>query len=334
MNLSDYIICILIFLGAIIILISAKYTQKIFHLLSESKLKNNWKKLRLLMFLFAIAYIGVIVLVVLGKTEWLSLLSGGIFFMGSLFVFIVVRSGLNSFRRLKELHLNLDSQELKNEELQEFAHVISHDLKAPLRGISSLAFFIKEDIESGNKKDVDEHFSLLQDRVQHLENLIDGILDYSKIGELKMEEVDLNKLIEEEFVIYQKVSNLKYTVKQKLPTIHGDKMQLFQVFSNLISNAAKYNDKDVCEIIISCVELPMYYEIVMEDNGPGIAPKYHHKIFEIFQTLNHTYSKEGTGVGLAIVKKILEKHEGKIIVKSDGKQGTKFVITYPKPIKA
>ena len=103
-----------------------------------------------------------------------------------------------------------------------------------------------------------------------------------------------------------------------------------QVVSNLISNAVKYNDKDVCEITIFSVENTYTYEITFADNGPGIAPKYHQKIFEVFQTLEQKDTYENTGIGLAIVKKIIEKHEGKISVESDGKLETKFIIKYPK----
>lgn len=143
MNLYDLIIALLIFFGALIILLSAKYTRKIFNLLTESKSITSWKKLRLLMMVFFIGYLAMIVVVLLGDAELLALFSGVIFFVGALFVFMVVSTGLDSFKRLHELHKNLDNQELKNEELEEFAHVISHDLKAPLRGISSLATFIK-----------------------------------------------------------------------------------------------------------------------------------------------------------------------------------------------
>lgn len=329
MNLYDLIIALLIFFGALIILLSAKYTRKIFNLLTESKSISSWKKLRLLMIVFFIGYLAMTVVVLLGNAELLALFSGVIFFAGALFVFMVVSTGLDSFKRLHELHQNLDNQELKNEELEEFAHVISHDLKAPLRGISSLATFIKEDVESGNVQDIEEHFTFLQERVQHLEDLINGILEYSKIGKLKYDPINLNELIGDEFTMYKKLGNVSYTFNTRLPIIYGDRIQIHQVFSNLISNAVKYNDKELCEVHISCVELPMHYEITFEDNGPGIDPKFQHKIFDIFQTLGQT-STESTGVGLSIVKKIIEKHEGKIVVKSDGNLGTKFLITYPK----
>lgn len=332
MHFSDYLIAALILLGAFIMLLSAGYTKKIFDTLPNSELKGNWKKLRLLMFIFLAGYLAVATVVILGQTELLAVLSGLIFFMGSLFVFLVVRTGLDSFRKLKELNQNLDDTELKNKELEQFAYITSHDLKTPIRGISSLADFIKEDLEAGETEDVYDHLDTMQGRVKRLENLIDGILRYSKIGKIMPEAVDLNSMIKADAKNYQD-STTVFTTKGILPEITGDKMQISQVVSNLISNAVKYNDKEVCEITISSVEKSNSYELIFEDNGPGIAPKYHKKIFEVFQTLQEKDIYESTGLGLSIVKKIIEKHNGTIRVESDGKLGTKFIITYPKVLK-
>lgn len=333
MDYSNYSITALILFGAFIMLMSARSTQKIFNILPNSELKGNWKKLRLLMFLFLVGYLAVAVVVILGQTELLAFLSGIIFFMGSLFVFLVVRTGLNSFKKLKELNQNLDDTELKNKELEQFAYITSHDLKAPLRGISSLASFIKEDLEAGETNDVQSYIFSMQRQVERLENLINGILEYSKIGKIKLESVDLEALLEEEFKNYKNTPNVSLTTKGKLPAINGDKIQLSQVVSNLISNAVKYNDKESREVSVSSIEKAESYEITFKDNGPGIIPKYHQKIFEVFQTLEQKDSYESTGIGLAIVKKIIEKHEGNIHVASDGTLGTKFIISYPKHLE-
>ncbi len=330
MVLSNYIIVALILLGALIMLMSANYTKKIFNILPNNKLRANWRKLRVLMIIFLIGYLVVAVVVIIGQTELLALLSGAIFFMGALFVFIVVRTGLDSFTKLKELNENLDDTELKNKELEQFAYITSHDLKTPLRGISSLATFIKEDLEAGETEEVYSHINTLQGRVVRLENLINGILHYSKIGKIKIEPVDLNIMIEDEFKNYEKLTNVKLSTKGKLPIVYGDKIQLSQVVSNLISNAVKYNDKDICEVCVTSIEMPEFYEITFEDNGPGIAPRYHQKVFEVFQTLHEKDTYESTGIGLSIVKKIIEKHESKIRIESSEKRGAKFIITYSK----
>ncbi|MFK7750504.1 MAG: ATP-binding protein [Kordia sp.] len=332
MYFSDYIIAALILLGAFIMLMSASYTQKIFNILPNSELRGNWKKLRILMFVFLVGYLAVATVVILGKTELLAFLSGVIFLMGSLFVFLVVRTGLDSFERLKELNKNLDNTELKNKELEQFAYITSHDLKTPIRGISSLASFIKEDLEAGETDDVYDHLDKMQGRVKRLESLIDGILHYSKIGKINPEAVDMNKMIRGEARNYQDPTKVKFITKGTLPTVNGDKIQLSQVVANLISNSVKYNDKEVCEITISSEEKSRFHEITFADTGPGIEPKYHQKIFEVFQTLSEQDMYESTGLGLSIVKKILEKHQGDIRVVSDGKLGTAFVISYPKTL--
>ena len=333
MHFYDYLIGALILLGAFIMFLSARYTKKIFNTLPDSQLQGNWKKLRILMLIFLVGYLAVATVVILGQTDLLAVLSGVIFFMGSLFVFIVVRTGLDSFKRLKELNQNLDDTELKNKELEQFAYITSHDLKTPIRGISSLASFIKEDLEAGETDDVYDHLETMQGRVKRLENLIDGILHYSKIGKINPEKVDLNKMLRGEAKNYQNPEKVQIIKKDTLPTIYGDKIQLSQVISNLIGNAVKYNDKDVCKIIISSTETSDFYEITFADNGPGIDPKYHEKIFEVFQTLDDKNKNESTGLGLSIVKKILEKHQGSIRVESDGKFGTAFVILYPKSLR-
>lgn len=330
MHFSDYIIITLIFLGAFILLLSAAYTKKIFDVLPNNKFRQSWMRLRILMWLFFTGYLAVATVVILGRVDLLAVLSGVIFFMGSLFVFMVVHTGFYSFRKLKKLNQNLDHTELKNKELEQFAYITSHDLKTPLRGISSLASFIQEDLEANETDEVQSHLQTLQGRVKRIESLIDGIFHYSKIGEIVPEPIDLNKMINADFKNYQSAGNVKFIIKKKLPVIVGDKIQLSQVVSNLLSNAVKYNDKEYCVVNISCIENSAFYEITFADNGPGISPKYHQKIFQVFQTLQDEESYDSTGIGLSIVKKIIEKHNGKIRVESNGFSGAKFIISYPK----
>ncbi|MEO9511151.1 MAG: HAMP domain-containing sensor histidine kinase [Flavobacteriaceae bacterium] len=285
------------------------------------------------MFVFLVGYLVVALAVILGKSELLSFLSGVIFFMGALFVFIVVRTGLDSFMKIKELNQNLGDTELKNKELEQFAHVTSHDLKTPLRGISSLASFIKEDFETGKKEDVFRHINDMQGRVERLDNLINGILKYSKLGKITVAKVDLGKMIKEVFKTYQQFGNVKLTINGKLPIVDGDKVQLSQVISNLIGNAVNHNNRSICEVCVSSIETPESYKIIVEDNGPGIEPRYHEKIFEVFQTIGGEGTNDSTGIGLSIVRKIIEKHNGTIRVESDGKLGSKFIVNYPKMVK-
>ncbi|MGY6647520.1 sensor histidine kinase [Wenyingzhuangia sp. IMCC45574] len=330
MELFNIITLVFIILGAVILLMSATSTSKIFHLLKNDQLKTNWKKLRLLMLVFFFGYLAIGTAVILEKNDLLILLSGTIFLMGALFVFIVVRTGLDSFIKLNEMNQNLGDTQVKNLELEKFAYITSHDLKAPLRGISSLATFIKEDLEDGLTEDVKSHVDLMQGRIEHLENLITGILHYSRIGKILIESIDLNLMVKQELENYVTLKNVVFNIDENLPVINGDKIQLSQVVSNLISNAIKHNDKEVCMINISCLEDSEHYIITFKDNGPGIEMQYHEKIFDVFQTLDSKDTPDNTGIGLSIVKKIIEKHNAKIWVESNGKLGSKFIISYSK----
>ena len=323
----DYIIAGLILLGAIILWFAATNTRKIFDILPENKFRENWTKIRLFMLVFIAGYLIVVGLILFGKTELLALLSGVIFLFGALFVYLVVFTGYDSFKKLDELNKNIDKTKLINKELERFAYVTSHDLKAPLRAISTLSSFIKEDLASGQTDDVNEHIDTLQGRVKRLEKLIDGILKYSKVGEITSKLIDLNAIILSEIDNYQKSENVNLTIKGKLPIVYGDQIQLAQVMANVINNAVKYNDKEVCEVSISSVENEVYHEITIEDNGPGIAPEYHLKVFDVFQTLNARDEVESTGIGLSIVKRIIDTHRGTIRIESDGISGTKFIIS-------
>ena len=330
MQFAEYLIISLILFGAIILFFSAHYTKKIFDVLTDEKLKNNWKKLRFLMLVFVLGYLAVVALVILGKSELLSILSGFIFFLGALFVMIVVRAGLDSFVKLKRINQSLDDSELKYQELEQFAHYTSHDLKTPLQGISSLTAFIKDDIESGKTEHLISHIDTIQNRVEHLDNLFKGILNYSRLGKLKSTPLNLGEILEKIIEPYKKLDDVSITIKGKTPRITGDETQIVQLFENLISNAVQHNDKELKQVEISFHKTATSHEIYVEDNGIGIDPKYHQKIFDVFQRINETAAGNGIGLGLSLAKKIVEKHGGTIDVHSDGNLGTKFVVRLPK----
>lgn len=333
MLLSEYLTISFILLGAIIMWLSANKTGKIFNILSKNKYKGSWKKLRFLMLFFIVGYLVAIYLVIHGKNELLVLISGLIFFFGALFVYMVVFVGLQSFKEIEDLNRNINRTELINNELERFAYIASHDLKAPLTAISTLATFIKENLESGQTDTALDHLSTLQGRVTRLEKLINGILNYSRLGKSKIAPVNLNSVVLSEFDNYNELTNVVLSIKGKLPIVYGDEIQLSQAVANLISNAIKYNNKEICEICVSGIETKKYYEITFEDNGPGIAPEYHLKVFEIFQRLESRDEIEGTGIGLSIVKKIIETNRGVIRIDSNGEHGTKFIISFLKTAK-
>ena len=237
---------------------------------------------------------------------------------------------LKERRKAERKNTQLLSQlEKSNNELEEYAHVVSHDLKSPLRSIYALVDWISEDnhetFDVQSKENV-EHIKLT---LEKMENLISEILNYSSINAELMEFslVDLNQILEETQKTIHIPSNINIEF-EKLPTLKGDRTRLQQLFQNLLSNAIRYNDKEEGLIQIDFKQEGEYLLFSIKDNGIGIEERYHHKIFKMFQSLN--VSKDSTGVGLAIVKKIVELHHGKIWLESKLGEGTTFYFTLRK----
>jgi PAS domain S-box-containing protein len=219
-----------------------------------------------------------------------------------------------------------------NDELQNFAYVVSHDLKAPLRAISTLANWISTDYSAKFDEEGQEQMQLLISRVKRMHNLIDGILEYSRVGRIKEEKiiVNLNELLDEVIDIIAPPDNIKITVENKLPTLSFERTRIGQVFQNLLSNAIKFMDKPKGTIKIGSIDKVDNWEFYISDNGPGIEEKHFSKIFKIFQTLHPRDEFESTGIGLTLIKKIINMYGGKIWIKSKVDDGTTFYFTLPK----
>lgn len=222
--------------------------------------------------------------------------------------------------------------EKRNNELDQFAYIVSHDLKAPLRAIANLSQWIEEDLEEHLTEDTRHQMDLMRNRVHRMEALINGLLQYSRVGRLKteLEAVDVEDLLTD--VIDSLAPSPEFTVKvmSGMPTLITERLPLEQIFANLISNAIKHNKKKQGQVVISVEEQTDFYEFAVADDGTGIAPEFQEKIFQIFQTLEARDTAENTGVGLAIVKKIIEDKGGKIYVESQLNQGATFRFTWPK----
>jgi signal transduction histidine kinase len=234
--------------------------------------------------------------------------------------------------RTEELmHIN-KKLESTNHELESFAYITSHDLKAPLRAIGSLSDWLYADYSDKLDDAGKEQLLLLKKRVSKMHELIEGILHYSRIGRLdgEKEQIDMQQLIKEIAELIQIPSHIKILTEKQLPVILNYRTNITQLFENLLTNAVKYCDKPEGIIKISCDDLPDAWRFTVSDNGPGIDKKYHTKIFEIFQTLKTSGDEKGTGIGLTIVKKIVDSSDGQIRLESEPGIGTSFIITLPK----
>lgn len=230
------------------------------------------------------------------------------------------------------LEENITLLKRKNLELDQYAHIVSHDLKAPLRGIDNVISWIEEDYTNDIPLKVQEYLKLIKGRAMRLENLIMGILSFARIGRdlNEVEEIDVSDLVSEVVESIPIKNGISITIDKNMPVIKAEKTLLTQIFANLISNAVKYHNKAKGEVKIYSKENPTNYTFFVEDDGPGIDKKYHDKIFIIFQTLQERDSFESTGVGLAIVKKILDDKKEQIKIISEPGKGFIFSFTWSK----
>jgi PAS domain S-box-containing protein len=225
------------------------------------------------------------------------------------------------------------SAELKrsNQELDQFAYVASHDLKAPLRGIANLTEWIEEDVGAALSPESREHMHLLKGRVHRMEALIDGILTYSRAGRVHDEpvEVDVGALVTECVELLAPPQETEVVVRPGMPTVLTERVPMQQVFMNLIGNAIKYNQRPGARVEISSQPDGDAYRFAVSDNGPGIEPRYRERIWQIFQTLAARDKVEGTGIGLSVVRKIVETRGGTAWLDSEVGKGTTFYFTWP-----
>lgn len=223
------------------------------------------------------------------------------------------------------------SLEKRNRELDQFAYVASHDLKAPLRGVSTVVKWIEDEQRHELSPKMQEYFGMMKGRLARLEDLINGLLAYARVGrtQQKVEEVNVERLVHDvaDLVV---PPTFELRLPDALPTLETDRLSLQQVFTNLLSNAVKYHHTGLGIITVGCRELDQQYEFRVQDDGPGIAPEYHERVFVLFQTLTERDTLESTGVGLAIVKKIVERHGGTIRLESQEGAGATFTFTWPK----
>jgi PAS domain S-box-containing protein len=224
----------------------------------------------------------------------------------------------------------LKELENSNKDLEEYAHIVSHDLKSPLRSIDALISWIKSDNEGNFDEMTLQNFDLIATTLETMEKLISNVLEYSSAGATskKFEDVDLNKLLNNLKQVLFIPDNINLTIPNTLPVIKGDATKFQQLFQNFISNAIKFCDKEKGIVEIGCKEEPTFYQFSVRDNGIGIEKKYHDKIFQVFHSLQKR--KDSSGIGLSIVKKIVDLYKGDIWLESKVNEGTTFYFTIKK----
>jgi GAF domain-containing protein/two-component sensor histidine kinase len=233
------------------------------------------------------------------------------------------------FREAQKLIAQLDES---NKELDQFAYVTSHDLKAPLRGISTVSQWLEEDLGDVLTDTTREQLGLLRSRVQRMEGLINGILAYSRAGRMrsKPELVAADKLLAEVIEMSAGPPGARVEVAADMPALRSERVPLQQVFLNLIGNAFKHSRRADPHVRVAWRDDGQDFRFSVTDDGPGIAPEFHERIWGIFQTLEPRDSIEGTGIGLSIVKKIVESKGGRVWVESREGAGATFHFTWPK----
>lgn len=229
----------------------------------------------------------------------------------------------------KEKEIVLKDLKKSNQELKDFAHVVSHDLKSPLRSMNALISWVQEDLSDFDLPHANENLGLLIKKIDRMDLLINGILDYASVDQVKKKkkEVDLNELIDEIIETIHVPFHIKVNTINKLPVVLAEKSKLIQLFQNLISNAVKYCDKDEGLVEIDCKQENEFWVFSVKDNGIGIPSNYFEKIFKVFQVLEET--DDSTGVGLSIVKKVVDYYGGNVWLESEVGEGTTFYFTIP-----
>lgn len=234
--------------------------------------------------------------------------------------------------RLREREALNDALARSNRELDQFAYVASHDLKAPLRGIANLAAWIEEDLADRMTDAAREQVTLLQGRVRRMEALIDGILSYSRAHRVreKPERVAVRALVLEQIDLLAAPPEASVIVPAEMPELVCERVPFQQVWMNLLSNALKHAGRVDPRVEVSVSDAGSCWEFAVKDNGPGIDPRYHERIFGLFQTLVSRDVVEGTGIGLATVKKIVESRGGAVSLESALGAGATFRFRWPK----
>ena len=267
-----------------------------------------------------------------GTKQWLRVQGQGIYDSnGTLTRFFAVEEDITNRKTLEDQKEELlRSLERSNHELEDYAQIVSHDLKSPLRSINSLIAWIKEENEGKLEAQTLMYFKMIDNKLEKMEHLIQGVLTYSKIDktDLAKEDVDVQEVVNNIINIIDIPKHINVSINNRLPVIRADRFRMQQLFQNLISNAVAYIDKPLGEVEVGAEEHKTHVVFYVKDNGPGIAKENHSKIFKMFQSLVN--NEKSTGLGLSIVKKIVDNYNGKLWIDSEVGKGSTFFVQLPK----
>jgi len=252
-------------------------------------------------------------------------------------------NALVSQLQAEEKKLSFKNQELEkyiesNNQLENFAYIASHDLQAPLRTIKSFVGLLEKSLGSKMNEREKEFFHFISTSTNNMQELINALLTFSRVNsqKRKIQEVNPKELFESikaDLNATLKEEKAKVSIADFPESIHADKIKLKQLLQNLITNGIKFSKKEVNPVVnISCEELPEHWQFEVADNGIGIPSQFNNKIFQLFQRLHNSVDYEGTGIGLALCKKLVEQHDGEIWVKSEEGMGSHFFFTISKAL--
>ena len=268
-----------------------------------------------------------------GSSVWGVMTAGVVEQKKSMITYIVMQ--VIDINTQKNLTKNLEKRNLAleeaNRELDQFAFVASHDLKAPLRGISQLAQWIEDDLSDKLDEQTTEYMKLLHSRIHRLERLLDDLLSYSRAGRKDgdFHKITIGHIVKETFNLLSPPDGFHLVCDDQTNEINTLVTPLELIIRNLMSNAIKHHDKSIGTITIQIKNKNNAYEISVEDDGPGIPPEHHDRVFGIFHTLKPRDQVEGSGIGLSIIKKVLDRYNCEYSLHSDGKRGMCFRFTWP-----
>jgi len=238
-------------------------------------------------------------------------------------------------RDITERRRVADELRRSNTELERFAYVASHDLQEPLRTITSYLQLLERRYRGKLDQQADEYIRFVIDGAQRMRLLMQGLLEYSRLGrsDRPLTQVDMNRVVDDAMAALRQqiTENGARITRDDLAPVQGDRLQLIQLFQNLISNSIKFRGKDAPRVHVSCVASPKGHQFEVADNGIGIEPQFREHIFEMFNRLHDRERYPGHGIGLALCRRIVDRHAGRIWVEGKPGAGTRFCFTICRP---